>query len=71
MQSADSRSTGEHRGRGEKTTAKSPAQEMSPQNSSQATENLDGDHVVESPIWPAQRQGLDSSSNFCSVVDLS
>lgn len=60
----------------ERTTAEGWALEMPPQNSSQATETLgkydvDGDCVVKSPVWPAHRKGLDSSSNVCSVVDLS
>lgn len=33
-----------------RTTAKSSAREMPPQNSSQATENLDDGRVVKSPV---------------------
>lgn len=60
----------------ERATAEGWALEVPPHNSAQATVTLgeygvDGHCVVKSPVWPVHRKGLDSSSNFCSVVDLS
>lgn len=60
----------------ERARAEGWALEVPPHNSSPATVALgeydvDGDCVAKSPVQPAHRKGLDSSSDFCSVVDLS